>query len=70
MLEALPHAMFRVELDGDGGHGNLGADGQRVLAHVAEEARKCLPRILPGNKVALEITPYDLKRGRIVAVLS
>jgi translation initiation factor IF-1 len=54
--EALPHAMFRVEL----------IDGESALAHVAEEARVRLTRILPGDKVTVEIAPHDLGRGRIL----
>ena len=54
--EALPHAMFRLQL----------IDGQPVLAHVAEEARVRLTRILPGDTVAVEIAPFDLRRGRIL----
>ncbi len=54
--EALPNAMFRVELEG----------GHRVLAHVSGKMRMHFIRILPGDKVTLEISPYDLTKGRIV----
>jgi len=56
VLEALPNAMFRVELD----------NGHRVLAHISGKMRKNFIRILPGDKVAVELSPYDLTRGRIV----
>ena len=55
--ETLPNAMFRVELD-EGGH--------VVLAHVSGKMRMHYIRILPGDRVALELSPYDLTRGRIV----
>jgi translation initiation factor IF-1 len=55
--ETLPNAMFRVELD-EGGH--------VVLAHVSGKMRMHYIRILPGDKVTLELSPYDLSRGRIV----
>ncbi len=54
--EALPNAMFRVEL----------ANGHRVLAHVSGKMRMHFIRILPGDRVTLEISPYDLTKGRIV----
>lgn len=54
--EALPNAMFRVELEN--GHG--------VLAHVSGKMRMHYIRILPGDKVTIEISPYDLSKGRIV----
>jgi translation initiation factor IF-1 len=54
--ETLPNAMFRVEVEG----------GHEVLAHVSGKMRMFYIRILPGDKVALELSPYDLKRGRIV----
>jgi translation initiation factor IF-1 len=54
--ETLPNAMFRVEIEG----------GHLVLAHVSGKMRMNYIRILPGDKVALEISPYDLTRGRIV----
>jgi translation initiation factor IF-1 len=56
VLEALPNAMFRVELD----------NKHRVLAHISGKMRKNFIRILPGDKVAVELSPYDLTRGRIV----
>ena len=52
----LPNAMFRVALEG----------GHEVLAHVSGKMRMHYIRILPGDKVALELSPYDLTRGRIV----
>ena len=54
--EALPNTMFRVELD----------NGHLVLAHVSGRMRKNFIRILPGDKVTVELSPYDLTRGRIV----
>jgi translation initiation factor IF-1 len=56
VVEPLPNAMFRVELEN--GHG--------VLAHISGKMRKHFIRILPGDKVLVELSPYDLKRGRIV----
>ncbi|MBE0433042.1 translation initiation factor IF-1 [candidate division WOR-3 bacterium] len=56
ILETLPNAMFRVELD----------NGHKVLAHVSGKMRMSYIKILPGDRVLLEITPYDLSRGRIV----
>ena len=53
--EALPNAMFRVSLD----------NGHLVLAHVSGKMRMHFIRILPGDKVKLELSPYDLARGRI-----
>lgn len=55
ILESLPNAMFRVELD----------NGHKVLAHVSGKIRMHFIRILPGDKVKLELSPYDLSRGRI-----
>ena len=55
VLEALPNAMFQVEL----------ANGHKVLAHVSGKIRMNFIRILPGDKVTIELTPYDLTRGRI-----
>lgn len=55
VLEALPNAMFKVELD----------NGHKVLAHVSGKMRMNFIRILPGDKVKLELSPYDLTRGRI-----
>lgn len=56
VVEALPNAMFQVELEG----------GHRVLAHVSGKMRKFFIRILPGDRVKVELSPYDLTRGRIV----
>lgn len=56
ILEALPNAMFRVELD----------NGHKVLAHISGKIRMHFIRILPGDKVKLELSPYDLTRGRII----
>ncbi|MGB3342123.1 MAG: translation initiation factor IF-1 [bacterium] len=56
ILETLPNAMFRVELD----------NGHKVLAHVSGKMRMSYIKILPGDRVLLELTPYDLSRGRIV----
>jgi len=53
--ESLPNAMFRVVLD----------NGHKVLAHVSGKMRMHFIRILPGDKVKVELTPYDLSRGRI-----
>ena len=55
VLEAPPNAMFQVEL----------ANGHKVLAHVSGKIRMNFIRILPGDKVTIELTPYDLSRGRI-----
>ncbi len=55
VIEPLPNAMFRVELE----------NGHRVLAHVSGKMRKFFIRILPGDKVTVELPPYDLTRGRI-----
>ena len=55
VLEALPNAMFQVELE----------NGHVVLAHVSGKIRMNFIRILPGDKVTIELTPYDLSRGRI-----
>jgi translation initiation factor IF-1 len=54
--EPLPNAMFKVEIEG----------GHTVLAHISGKMRMHFIRILPGDKVKLEISPYDLTRGRIV----
>lgn len=53
--EALPNAMFRVELQ----------NGHKVLAHISGKMRKHFIRILPGDRVKVELSPYDLTRGRI-----
>ncbi|SEJ36638.1 translation initiation factor IF-1 [Propionispira arboris] len=55
VLESLPNAMFQVELE----------NGHVVLAHVSGKIRMNFIRILPGDKVTIELTPYDLTRGRI-----
>ena len=55
VLEALPNAMFKVELE----------NGHVVLAHVSGKIRMNFIRILPGDKVTIDLTPYDLTRGRI-----
>ncbi|MFO7461618.1 MAG: translation initiation factor IF-1 [Desulfatiglandales bacterium] len=56
VVETLPNAMFRVELD----------NGHRVLAHISGKMRMHFIKILPGDKVSIELSPYDLTRGRIV----
>jgi translation initiation factor IF-1 len=56
VVEALPNAMFRVELE----------NGHKVLAHVSGKMRMNFIRILPGDLVTVEMSPYDLSRGRIV----
>jgi translation initiation factor IF-1 len=61
VLKALPNAMFQVEAE-VGGTGNKHV----VLAHVSGRMRKNFIRILPGDRVTVELSPYDLKRGRIV----
>ncbi|HEX9760392.1 MAG TPA: translation initiation factor IF-1 [Candidatus Acidoferrales bacterium] len=55
VLETLPNAMFRVELD----------NKHKVLAHISGRMRKHFIRILPGDRVQVELSPYDLSRGRI-----
>ena len=55
VIEALPNAMFQVQLE----------NGHTVLAHVSGKIRMNFIRILPGDRVTLELTPYDLTRGRI-----
>jgi translation initiation factor IF-1 len=55
VVEPLPNAMFRVELE----------NGHRVLAHISGKMRMHYIRILPGDKVVVELSPYDLTRGRI-----
>lgn len=55
VVEALPNAMFRVELE----------SGHRILCHVAGKMRMHFIRILPGDRVTVEMSPYDLTRGRI-----
>ncbi|KIX85305.1 translation initiation factor IF-1 [Vermiphilus pyriformis] len=56
VLETLPNAMFRVEIEG----------GHKILGHVSGKMRMHYIKILPGDKVALELSAYDLTRGRIV----
>ncbi len=56
VVEALPNGMFRVQLEG----------GHEVLAHISGKMRINFIRILPGDKVKVELSPYDLTRGRIV----
>ena len=56
VLESLPNAMFQVELE----------NGHKVLAHISGKLRMNFIRILPGDKVNIELSPYDLTRGRIV----
>jgi translation initiation factor IF-1 len=56
VTEPLPNAMFRVKLD----------NGHEVLAHISGKMRMHFIRILPGDKVRLEISPYDLAKGRII----
>ena len=55
VIEPLPNAMFKVELD----------NGHVVLAHISGKMRKYYIRILPGDRVTVELSPYDLTRGRI-----
>ncbi len=55
IIEPLPNAMFRVELD----------NGHKVLAHISGKMRMHFIKILPGDKVTIELSPYDLTRGRI-----
>ncbi|MFY9177083.1 MAG: translation initiation factor IF-1 [Caldicoprobacterales bacterium] len=55
VVEALPNAMFQVELE----------NGHKVLAHISGKLRMNFIRILPGDKVTVELSPYDLTRGRI-----
>lgn len=56
VLEPLPNGMFRIQL----------ANGHKVLAHVSGKIRMNFIRILPGDRVTIELSPYDLTRGRIV----
>lgn len=55
ILESMPNAMFKVKLE----------NGHEILAHISGKIRKNFIRILPGDKVKVEMTPYDLTRGRI-----
>ena len=56
VVEALPNAMFQVELP----------NGHRIMAHISGKMRMNFIRILPGDKVTLELSPYDLSKGRII----
>ena len=56
VVEALPNASFKVKLDGN---------GHQVLAHLSGKMRKNYIRVLPGDRVRVELSPYDLTRGRI-----
>ena len=56
VLEKLPNAMFRVELE----------NGHEILAHISGKLRMNFIKILPGDKVTLELSPYDLSKGRII----
>lgn len=56
VIETLPNAMFRVELE----------NGHRILAHISGKMRMHFIKILPGDKVTVELSPYDLTRGRII----
>ena len=56
VTESLPNAMFQVELD----------NGHKILAHISGKLRMHFIRILPGDKVTIEMSPYDLTRGRII----
>lgn len=55
VLEALPNAMFQVELE----------NGHKILAHISGKLRMNFIKVLPGDKVTIELSPYDLTRGRI-----
>ncbi|MBU1566711.1 MAG: translation initiation factor IF-1 [Proteobacteria bacterium] len=55
IIEPLPNAMFRVELD----------NGHKVLAHISGKMRMHFIKILPGDRVTIELSPYDLNRGRV-----
>ena len=56
VLETLPNTMFQVELE----------NGHKVLAHISGKMRMHFIKILPGDKVTIELSPYDLSRGRII----
>jgi translation initiation factor IF-1 len=60
IVEALPSALYRVEL----------ADGRRLLAHISQQMRLTYVRVLPGDRVVVELSPYDRSRGRIVVRVS
>jgi translation initiation factor IF-1 len=55
VVEALPHALFTIEL----------SNGQKVVGHVSGTMRTLATRVLPGDRVTVELSPYDLSRGRI-----
>lgn len=55
VIEALPNAMFKIEIE----------NGHEILGHISGKMRKHYIRILPGDKVTVEMTPYDLEKGRI-----
>jgi translation initiation factor IF-1 len=57
IVEALPGQLYRVEL----------SDGRRLLAHIGQQLRLTYVRVLPGDRVVVELSPYDRSRGRIVA---
>ena len=59
IIESMPNAMFRVKLEND----------HEILAHISGKIRKNFIRILPGDRVKVEMTPYDLSRGRITFIL-
>ncbi len=59
VVAALPNAMFRVEVD-------ISGEKHHVLAHISGKMRKYYIRILPGDTVLVELSPYDLSRGRII----
>ncbi|MDA3732268.1 MULTISPECIES: translation initiation factor IF-1 [Lachnospirales] len=56
VIEKLPNAMFQVEIEG----------GHKVLAHISGKLRMNFIRVLPGDKVTVELSPYDLTKGRII----
>ncbi|MCC7292855.1 MAG: translation initiation factor IF-1 [Phycisphaerales bacterium] len=58
VVQALPNAMFQVQVP-------VGEDTHRVLCHISGKMRKNYIRILPGDRVLIEVSPYDLNRGRI-----
>ena len=57
IIEALPNALYKVEL----------SDGRHILAHIAQQMRLTYIRVLPGDQVELELSPYDRSRAKIVA---
>ena len=59
VLEALPNAMFRLELD-------MGGKTHQIIGHISGKMRKYYIRILPGDRVLVQLSPYDLTKGRIV----